>query len=130
MNKSDRKYLQYCKKRLYKALKISVWYRIKYYWWRIFVYKPLPSAFSIIRRAYPILMAEKITSVQPMSPELSKSIIKLMEPTPMKPGNWGHEFMRGWFIVNEEGEEVYFWEDKQEYNRLIDKYMPKEEVLG
>mgnify|MGYP000020321527 CR=1 FL=1 len=37
------------------------------------------------------------------------------------PGTEGHAFMEGWYIINEEGEEISMLDDK-EYNRIKAKY--------
>lgn len=40
----------------------------------------------------------------------------------MKPGEGGHSFGKGWFIVDENGKFVYAGDDFEKYNNLMEKY--------
>jgi hypothetical protein len=126
MNKSDKKYLKYFRKRLYKALKIDFWNRIKCYWWKIFVYKPL-QLISSIKLTCPTLMADKIPSIQPILENINSiiSIKEVTESNKMKSGDYGHDYIYGRFIVDENGKEIYAGINSKEYMRLANMYQKK-----
>jgi hypothetical protein len=84
--------------------------------------------FPLVKNVSAKLIADEIT---PMSTEETREAIGEMfnieyNSEPMKPGEYGHSFGNGWFIVNEEGNSVYM-DNEGEYKRLYEKYIkPKQ----
>jgi hypothetical protein len=69
------------------------------------------------------LISDELIPVTPMSTPPVDSTFKIeYNSEPMKPGEYGHSFGSGWFIVNEEGESVCM-DNEGEYKRLYEKYI-------
>jgi len=98
--------------------------KLKYLRWRIFYYRKLPKTLSLIRQTYPTLVAEQLISVQPMSSSLASDIMTIIDAGnyKKKPGDYGHEWLHGWYIVDENSKEVYHSQNEIKYSRLFEKY--------
>ena len=74
------------------------------------------------------MIAERLTSVQPIT-EDAGAVMRMIGTAEHKwhEGDYGHNFLRGYFVVNEKCEEVYLEDDAEEYNRLMDKYKEVQE---
>lgn len=77
-------------------------------------------------KTFPTLMADKISPVLPMSTALNGNVsFKYVSENMWKEGDLGHDWLYGYFMVNEKGEQIYFKKNPDEYFRLKTKYIHK-----
>lgn len=114
-NNTNSKYLRECVDHFYQNHPIG-WH------WQ---YIELPK----VRQVFSETLATQLMSVQPMDQpsgllfelNFDDSDIPMYVP---EPGDWGHSFLDGWYIYNEDCNQI-FMDNEEEYNRLYETYKDK-----
>lgn len=79
-------------------------------------------------RKFARAFAKKIASVQPMRCEEAIKFLFEYGERMLQPGNFGHEFLQGDFIVNDKKKPIYRDKDEQYYIYLMKQYGHEDKI--